>query len=231
MEYYTFANISNAPRTTGVYFIICGDRRYVGSAAKSFQSRWRQHLRALTNKSHRNSFLQRLHDKHGVLSLQFQIAEECGPSECLQKEQHWITDTLSKIGRTNLLNASTSATSTRLGTKSTPEHAAKISAARKGKTFSQNHKAALRKSMASRRNEQSQRMLLLLNDDRFRERFREQCSKAHVGLGHKLDAIKVQEIRTKIAEGASEHSFQSNTLRCGSICLILRTEDAKPPGQ
>lgn len=90
---FTLDNISQAPRSTGVYAIHCtvNDFLYIGStAALGFKTRFRKHRVELRRKRHHSAILQRHFNKHGSNAFTFHILEECASSDCLEREQAWL---------------------------------------------------------------------------------------------------------------------------------------------
>lgn len=83
--------------STGVYQIIniLNGKRYIGSAARSFDERFYLHKHQLQLGTHDNPKLQRGWDKHGGHNFKFEILEECPPELCIEREQYYI-DTLHK---------------------------------------------------------------------------------------------------------------------------------------
>lgn len=77
---------------TGVYQILSkvDGKIYIGSAGVSFKKRWRQHVTSLRAGKHVNVLLQRAWDKHGEENFDFQVLEECPPSECVSVEQTYL---------------------------------------------------------------------------------------------------------------------------------------------
>ena len=77
---------------TGVYLIRNKRNRkvYVGSASKSFKSRWEGHRNQLIGRRHFNKHLQAAWDIYGGDAFEFVILEKCLPERCVEREQHWI---------------------------------------------------------------------------------------------------------------------------------------------
>lgn len=77
---------------TGVYCWLntVDGKVYVGSAARSFTLRKREHLNALARQGHYNKHLQAAWLKYGSHSFKFVILCTCSPEECIEKEQYWI---------------------------------------------------------------------------------------------------------------------------------------------
>lgn len=118
---------------TGVYLIVCTVNWaiYVGSASKSFDSRWLLHCRLLRRGRHPNTHLQAAWSKYGEDAFKLIVAEECLPERCLIVEQKWI-DSL-KYSGAQLYNMCLIAGSC-LGVKRSEEHKRKLSEAAKGNT-------------------------------------------------------------------------------------------------
>lgn len=77
---------------TGVYAIVCipNGKHYVGSAAKNFRIRFRQHKRLLNLGEHHARHLQHAWNKHGADAFKFVVLEECPREKCLEREQHYL---------------------------------------------------------------------------------------------------------------------------------------------
>lgn len=75
----------------GIYEIvnIVNNKRYIGLSTNIY-GRWRQHINALTSKTHYNAHLQSAWNKYGQDNFQFNIVEQC-EKECLpDREIYWI---------------------------------------------------------------------------------------------------------------------------------------------
>ena len=74
---------------TGVYSIRnrINGKRYVGSASRSFRTRWGYHLKDLRANKHRNRHLQSSWRKYGEDVFEFEILEVCEPDDCVSREQ------------------------------------------------------------------------------------------------------------------------------------------------
>lgn len=140
---------------TGVYLITneVNGKRYVGSAAHNFQTRWALHRHELQHQKHHSSHLQRAWNKYGSESFKFSVLERCPPADCLVREQYWL-DELKTYDRSVGYNLSAIAGST-LGVKHaadakshhhTQEHIEKRAAARRGKKWTPEMKAKASKS-------------------------------------------------------------------------------------
>lgn len=77
---------------TGVYAIVHVESRkcYVGSAARSFVLRWKEHLRVLRNGKHHSVLLQRAWDKYGEDAFEWRIEERTRPEYAMAFEQVFI---------------------------------------------------------------------------------------------------------------------------------------------
>jgi group I intron endonuclease len=76
---------------SGVYTItnIINNKIYVGST-NNFVRRFNDHKKELINNIHKNNYLQRSYNKHGINNFIFEILEECEPEIRLGIEQYWI---------------------------------------------------------------------------------------------------------------------------------------------
>lgn len=79
-------------KKTGVYRIVnrISGRCYVGSAARTFQDRFRRHRNDLRANRHGNRYLQSAWNLYGEKAFEFEIIEECPPAECVNREQHYL---------------------------------------------------------------------------------------------------------------------------------------------
>lgn len=77
---------------TGVYCILntANGKRYVGSAARSFDHRFERHCRPLNNGTHHSSALQRAWNKYGAAAFEFRIVEVTAPEHAVAQEQVFI---------------------------------------------------------------------------------------------------------------------------------------------
>mgnify|MGYP001569841994 CR=1 FL=1 len=77
---------------TGVYcwHNLKTGKRYVGSAARSFRYRNKNHLSELRRGRSPCTYLQHAWNKYGEQAFYFCILERCLPEECLAREQYWI---------------------------------------------------------------------------------------------------------------------------------------------
>ena len=69
-----------------------GEVLYVGQS-KNVKNRWKVHRHELAHNRHGNVYLQRIANKHGLDSLDFEIVEEVDDDERLtEREIHWINE-------------------------------------------------------------------------------------------------------------------------------------------
>lgn len=123
---------------TAIYAIVNQTTRdmYVGSAV-AVNRRWSAHRRALAKQSHHSSRLQRAHDKYGETHFDWEIIQFIDDkSNLIPREQFWIDFFKPAYNSRPIANSP-------LGTKATAETRAKMSAAHKGRVFSDEHKANL----------------------------------------------------------------------------------------
>lgn len=210
---------------TGVYLITCvvSHTIYVGSAARSFNQRWSQHVCELHKGVHPNKHLQAAWNKYGEENFQFTIAERCSPERCWPVEQRWL-DILSKKKR--LYNTCLVAGS-HLGVKRSEETKRKISLTsrdrrhseetknrmskvRKGRVFSEEHKKNLSKALKGRIfTEQHRRNLsLALSTDEAKQKMslaqkgRQKSEEHRSKLSQALTGKKLsEEHKKRISEG------------------------------
>lgn len=118
---------------TGVYCIRnkVNGKMYVGSAARSFASRWGNHRSRLRRGIHVNRHLQAAWNKHGEDAFDFFVLERCHPRECVDTEQRFI-DNFCAADNKHGYNLAPLAGSC-LGTKRTPEQNAANSKRQIGK--------------------------------------------------------------------------------------------------
>src|SRR3974390_1823188 len=63
---------------------------YIGHTSKTPEGRWRQHHMLLCSGDHHARYLQRAWRKYGPGAFRFEVIEECGEAQKLEREQHWI---------------------------------------------------------------------------------------------------------------------------------------------
>jgi group I intron endonuclease len=128
---------------TGVYVIehTASGKKYVGSSAESFKSRWGQHRHRLRKGTHHSSYLQHAWDKYGEDSFVFRIVKRTTPEEAVESEQAFI-DLYQACDRMRGYNIAPIAGS-RLGIKHTDEARANMSAAMMGRKCSVEHRARI----------------------------------------------------------------------------------------
>lgn len=123
---------------------------YIGSATESFKERWANHRSSLRRGVHCNRYLQRSWNKYGVKVFVFEIIERLRSDMCLDREQHYL-DTLRPWDPAIGYNASKMACNVMGGRNHTEETKAKMSAKRKGKGKSQEHRDRIKAAHWSKR--------------------------------------------------------------------------------
>ena len=132
-------------RNCGIYKILNQNngKFYIGSAV-SLSMRWREHVWQLSRGLHPNRHLQSAWKKHGEDAFVFVVLERIeDETKLIEKEQYYL-DELRPFIPTLGYNLSPTAGST-LGIPCTPEKAAKIGAANRGRVRTEEHRAILRK--------------------------------------------------------------------------------------
>ena len=132
---------------TGVYVITNtrNEKKYVGSAAATFQQRWKAHRVALRKGNHHSKHLQRAWDRDGEKSFRFQIVAFCDPNKCVVIEQLWI-NSLRTADRNHGYNISPTAGNQR-GIKRSEETRKRMSEAQKGRKLSDERKRQMSEYM------------------------------------------------------------------------------------
>lgn len=140
---------------TGVYVIenIASGKKYVGSAARSFASRWNKHRHDLRKGTHKNSHLQRAWDAYGEESFKFRVVKRTTPDEAVSYEQAFI-DLYQACDRTRGYNNAPIAGSN-LGIKVSAETRAKLSAANIGKKRGPHLPETIAKMTGQKRSEET----------------------------------------------------------------------------
>jgi group I intron endonuclease len=128
---------SDVQLETGVYAIRCtvNGKSYVGSAARSFDYRWRKHVALLRLGTHHSKPLQLAWNKYGESAFVCDILARCHPSECVTQEQVFI-DSMNTTNRKCGYNVCPKAGSS-LGYKHTEESRQKMSLKQQGQVKSQ----------------------------------------------------------------------------------------------
>jgi group I intron endonuclease len=137
---------------TGIYAILnkVNDKRYIGSAARSFRDRWGIHYREMKRGFHSNIYLQNAWDKYGEEAFDFIILEIVPKEEWTDSkyltdvEQMWL-DAFQPA-----YNISPTAGS-RLGVVHSEETRQKMSEFRKGKKLSEEHKRKISEACKGRK--------------------------------------------------------------------------------
>lgn len=119
---------------TGVYAIKnkTNGKIYVGSAARSFRSRWATHVSRLKAGTHHSKHLQAAFNLYGEASFELTILAFCDPADCVTQEQRYIEEHSSVLRGYNISPTAGSP----LGIKQTKETIAKRVAKMKGQVRS-----------------------------------------------------------------------------------------------
>lgn len=120
---------------TGVYCITNtrNQKRYVGSAAVSFNQRWSRHRSLLRRGKHHNRHLQGAWNQYGEAVFDYSVLVVCAPKDCIENEQRLMNelDAMNPQFGYNICPKAGSA----LGVKRTDETRRKLSAAGIGKKY------------------------------------------------------------------------------------------------
>jgi group I intron endonuclease len=71
---------------------LANEKLYVGSAARSFKSRFAQHKHLLKTDKHFNRHLHNAWNKYGEENFVFAPIEYVAPEKCVEREQYWINE-------------------------------------------------------------------------------------------------------------------------------------------
>lgn len=134
------------PEICGIYKIenSISHKVYIGQSI-DIKRRWRAHIRALTNGTHKNIYLQRAWNKDGPDAFKFSLIESCVTKDQLnERETYWATKYLEKsynLGATGLQNTMSQNTKLKLrkahlGKKLSWEHKRNISLSCANKKYS-----------------------------------------------------------------------------------------------
>lgn len=134
---FNFTGIQCDLALTGVYAIqnTNNHKIYIGSAAKSFKSRWKQHRIELNGGTHHSKHLQAAWNKYGEQAFIFTVLEITTPQDCVNAEQQWI-DTHNSANDKHGYNICPVAGST-LGFKMPPEIIKRLAERNRGNKYGQ----------------------------------------------------------------------------------------------
>lgn len=95
----------NPDEVSGIYAIHSkvNDFIYIGSAARTFSLRWKEHIKSLQNLSHTNGLLQFLYCKYGLDNLGFYMIINCPPEECLMQESDYVHEIIPELNLNALI--------------------------------------------------------------------------------------------------------------------------------
>lgn len=79
-------------QTGYVYAIVNGvtGERYVGKSKSRVSARWAGHIRALSNNTHANPWLQNAFDLYGMAALDWVLLERTTYADLLARETYWL---------------------------------------------------------------------------------------------------------------------------------------------
>lgn len=199
---------------SGVYMIEHREsgKKYVGSAAWSFASRWNQHRHDLRKGKHKNSYLQRAWDKYGEDAFEFRVIEPCLPEHATGVEQvfiDWYKSADPEFGYNNCPTAGS-----RFGSKASDETKAKQSVAMMGNKHGLGRKPTQEatdkrvKKILGRKNSVETLAKMSVahkGHSRHTAESRAKLSAAALGRGHTADA------RAKISAGLTGRKCSAET--------------------
>ena len=191
---------------SGIYIIINkkNGNRYVGSSV-NLKKRFRDHRCYLRNDMHDNGHLQRSWNKYGEDVFEFRILFYCDPELCIAFEQRTM-DVLDP--EYNIAPVAGSCLGVKFGPPSDKTRA-KMSAAQKGRTFSEEHRKKL--SAANMGNRHSPETRAKMRGRKMSKESRAKVSAAHKGRRHS------EETRAKISASVKTYWAMRNAIQDG-IC-------------
>lgn len=231
----------------GIYCIrnVLNQKSYIGSASKCIRQRCNGHIGGLRNGTHHSRHLQSAWDKYGEDSFEFYVIEFCKPEKCLEREQVWLDTLLSYKGQFgyNINNKSTSCLGVKrteatkaklseiaqnrspelkakiLAATTTPEALAKIGAAHKGKTLSEDTREKIRaKLLVTKLSEERKKLAretILNRSDELKEYVKERQrspeSRAKISAARKASKGKRHHSEATKAKIAAAHKGKKRT--------------------
>ncbi len=141
----------NEDRRTGVYGIVNlkDGKRYVGSAARGFGVRWRQHRHLLRCGRHHSRHLQRAWNRDGEAAFEFAVLLVCDVDDCVRMEQVYI-DTFNSANDEFGYNIEHVAGSS-LGVKRSAETKKRIRQSKRGQVLSQEARQTISDALRGRK--------------------------------------------------------------------------------
>lgn len=194
---------------TGIYSIRQGDKFYVGQAV-DIKRRWNRHRNSLRSGTHSNPHLQNAWNKHGEDSFHFEIIEICESDVLLEREEYWISSLDAVQAGFNCKVAST----TWIGKQHRDETRKKISESHKGKLMTPDHCAKI--SAAKKGKKQN------LTDEQ-----RSIISERMKGNKHTLGYSPPQEVRDKISQANKGKKRSAESLENYRNAHANRTDEEK----
>ncbi|HQF37286.1 MAG TPA: hypothetical protein PLL26_06655 [Candidatus Dojkabacteria bacterium] len=83
---------NDAANATGVFIIHskADDMIFVGSASRSFKSKWAEHNSLLRRNMHGTWMLQWLYHRYGIDNFSYYMIEVCPPEDCLKRKNYYV---------------------------------------------------------------------------------------------------------------------------------------------
>lgn len=205
---------------TGIYKItnIKNGKVYIGSASKSFNTRWQQHRNALKRGDHYNNHLQMSWNKYGEDSFIFEVLEICDAENCIERENYNISLYNFEI----LYNILPQAGST-LGAKRTKETKDKISKSHIGKRASIEAREKMRASKLGKKLSEDHKMKIskTLSGRKKSDEFKDKISRIKKGNKYNLGRKTSNETKDKISKA------NKNKTRNQEVCNKLSAASSK----
>lgn len=202
---------------SGIYAIvhIVSGKRYYGSSV-NMDGRKRQHWSDLRLRRHKNPHLQAAWNKYGDNAFEFRVIERLPKEQLEASEQRYLD------GNENGYNIGKFAYAPARGRKKTAETIAKMSAARKGKKLSAEHKAIL--SLRGRGRKHSQEARAKMSAAQVGKRHSDTTKLKLAEIGRKKwsnrqyrDRMKNAQARGKATDKARKNSSAAMAARWADI--------------
>lgn len=208
----------------GVVYVIrnkVNSNRYVGSTINGKRRRG-DHFSGLRAGKHQNGHLQNAFNKYGESNFIFDVLEEVPPEYLTVREQFWM-DTLqpeyniSKFAGSNL------------GVRHSAETRAKLSAARKGRRFSDIHKARIGANWKGRRHSDEARAKMSIAK---KKRVYSDEYRANLGAAHSKPIKQLDKITGEVVKewASARQASRGLNIAASNITVVCRGGIQKTAG-
>lgn len=163
-----FCSVKENKEKNGIYVItnVVDRRLYIGSTARGFYARYKEHLLDLRKKQHSNDHLQNFSDKYKVESFEFYVLEIVQDKDKIYNREQYYLDKYWKTGL--LFNTARNAEAPARGVHRSEEFKEKIRQAQignincKGRVVSEETKEKMRKAKKGKALSENHKMKISL---------------------------------------------------------------------